>query len=367
MFDSIVGNERIKGYLTRMIAKGEVGNSLLFAGPQGIGKSLFAAAFAKMLLCQDDPKGSHLHKLNAGTHPDIHIYSPEGKIGMHSIAAMRALSEEVYLPPHEAARKVFIIHDADRMLAYSANALLKTFEEPSLDTVIILLSSAPDLLLPTIISRCSAFQFHPLSDEEIIMLLMSSKQLPLEKAKGIAALSQGSVSKAYRLCQGKQDPMRSAVLQMLAAGKFSNYSRLMAKAKEFAEFVEVSTKRVEESSKQELLKGFCDKLSAFQRESVEKELEGIAAMQSMHEVEVLSDALLSWYRDLHLLSVGGDEKYLFNVDFLEDLRKAKSKGEELVSLEDLQEAIKTTKLALSRSIGLTLCFENLFLRLNLLP
>lgn len=370
MFDSIIGNERIKGFLTRMLAKKEVGNSLLFAGPQGIGKTLFALEFAKLLLSQDNPTELHLHKLNAGSHPDIHIYSPEGKIGMHSIAAMRALSEEVYLPPHEAKRKVFIIRDADRMLTYSANALLKTFEEPSLDTVIILLSSSPDLLLPTILSRCSTFQFHPLNDEEMVELLTTRHQQSPEKAKQITALSQGSVSKALRLCEGAQDPLRNVVMQMLAAGKFSGYSQLLAKAKEIGELVEASTKRIEDFSKQELLKGYCDKLSPMQRESVDKELEGIASMQSMHEVDSVFDGILTWHRDLHLLAAGGDEKYLFNADFLEELRKQVEKTKcsalELLSLDDLQESIKTTKLGLARSIGLPLCLENLFLRLNML-
>ncbi|MBA3604047.1 MAG: AAA family ATPase [Parachlamydiaceae bacterium] len=369
MFDYIVGNERIKGFLSRMVAKGEVGNSLLFAGPQGIGKTLFALAFAKMLLSQDNPTEKHLHKLETGSHPDIHIYSPEGKSGMHSIGAMRSLSEEVYLPPHEATRKVFIIRDADRMLTYSANALLKTFEEPSLDTVIILLSSSPDLLLPTILSRCSTFQFHPLSDEEMVALLTTRHKQSPEKAKQITALSQGSVSKALRLCEGTQDPLRNVVMQMLAEGKFSSYSQLIAKAKEIGELVEASTKRVEESSKQELLKGYCDKLSATQRENVDKELEGIASIQSMHEVDAVFNSLLTWHRDLHLLETGADERYLFNPDFLEELRKqvARAKGTELFPLDDLQEAIKITKLGLARSIGLTLCLENLFLRLNMLP
>ncbi len=366
MFDSIVGNEHIKNFLTRIVTRGEVPNSILFAGPQGIGKSLFAEAFAKLLLSQESPEGSHLHKLNAGTHPDVHVYSPEGKIGMHSISAMRALSEEVYLPPHEAKRKVFIIRNADRMLTYSANALLKTFEEPSPDTVIILLSSAPDLLLPTILSRCSTFQFHPLSDTEMIALLTKRHHLSIEKATQVAALSQGSVKKALRLCEGEQESLRHVILQMLAAGKFSHYTHLTAKIKEIVELVDASTKRVEESSKQELLKGFCDKLSTTQRESVEKELEGIAALQSMHEVEVLFESLLTWYRDLHLLSVGGDEKYVFNRDFLIELRNevARNKGNEFLSLEELQETIKTSKLALARSINLSLCLENLFLRLN---
>ncbi len=75
---------------------------------------------------------------------------------------MRQLSEEIYLPPYEANWKVFIIHDADRMLSYSANALLKTFEEPPPRTLIILLSRSQASLLPTIVSRCYTLHFQNL-------------------------------------------------------------------------------------------------------------------------------------------------------------------------------------------------------------
>lgn len=366
MFSNIVGNEHIKGYLARLIEKKRIGHSLLFAGPEGIGKSLFAEAFAKLLLSQNDPTGSHLFKLNAGTHPDLHIYKPEGKIGMHSISAMRALSEEVYLPPYEAERKVFIIHDADRMLSYSANALLKTFEEPSKETVILLLSSAPELLLPTILSRCSAFHFHALNEEEMMQLLTTKKNLSLEQAKKITGLSQGSVSKAFRLCQQSEDPMREKVLSMLSIGKFDGYNSLTSKAKELAEVIDSSIKMVESISKEELLKGYCDKLTAAQRESVEKEIEGAAAIHLIKEADALFDLLITWHRDLHLLNVGGDHRHLFHPDYLQEMQKVLARKGALLPLEELFEAIKISKLSLARSTAMPLCLENLFLRLNML-
>ena len=136
-FSQIIGNEEIKKRLTRMLSKRAIGHALLFSGPDGIGKSLFAWAFAAQLMAEYDPEIDHARKIQSGQHPDIHIYRPEGKIGLHSIQSLRQLSQEVHLPPYEASWKVFIIHDADRMLSYSANTLLKTFEEPPPRTVII--------------------------------------------------------------------------------------------------------------------------------------------------------------------------------------------------------------------------------------
>src|ERR1700722_5271577 len=144
----ITGNEPIKKYLCRMVEADTIPQSLLFAGPEDADKELFAIAFAKMLVRTEN-----------AIHPDIRIYKPEGKIGQHSIQAMREFSEQVYLAPFEAKRKVFIIHDAHRMLSYSANVLLKTFEEPSPDSVIILISHVPDQILPTVLSRCQIIRF----------------------------------------------------------------------------------------------------------------------------------------------------------------------------------------------------------------
>ncbi len=127
-FSQLVGNDFVKSCLQRMLDKKAVGHALLFAGIDGIGKSLFAQAVAASLMLEEDPDGKHRSKIEKGIHPDIHLYRPEGKLGLHSMQALRQMCEEVYLPPYEANCKVFIIHEADRMLSYSANALLKTLK-----------------------------------------------------------------------------------------------------------------------------------------------------------------------------------------------------------------------------------------------
>ena len=351
MFSHIIGNERIKEYLTRMIQKNAIGNSLLFAGPDGIGKSLFAEAFAKKILT------------GSGNH-DLHVYRPEGKIGMHSIQSMRQLKDEVYLPPYEAKRKVFIIHDVDRMLPYSANALLKTFEEPSLDTIIILLTDSPELLLPTIISRCRVTYFQRLSEEEIVAVLLT-KGIPSEEAVRAASLADGSVGNALRLLENGEHPAREIILKTLAEAKFTGYTQLADKAKEIAGIADNAVKLTEEAAKADLLKGFTEKLNAFQTSSIEKEVEGIASMQLAREAHSVFDVILAWYRDIHLLMVGGNSEYLFHRDQLIELQQAASK-KQVIPIEDVQEAVKAAKLSLQRSTPFHMCLESLFLKLNFL-
>lgn len=364
MYTHIVGNDHIKEYLKRMVEKRAIGNSLLFAGPGGIGKGLFAQEFAKHLICLDDPHGIHRRKIEAGNHPDIRVYRPEGKIAMHSIDSMRQLSGEVYLSPYEAKWKVFIIHDAERMLAYSANALLKTFEEPSRDSVIILLSSAPERLLPTILSRCRIIHFHMLTEEQIAAIIQQ-KGKNLEEAKRIAGLSRGSAGNAFRLMEGNGFHSREIILGLLAKGKLPDYAQLTKMAGEISEKIEDSIKPIEEAARTGLAKGLPDDMTAVQKQSLEKEIDGIVSLRLSAEAHELFDIILSWYRDLHVMQFKGAEKLLIHRDYKNEMEQALQRGEAL-PIEEVQKHIAEAKLALERSTSLNMCLERLFLQLNLL-
>ena len=364
MFNHIIGNQKAKDFLTRTVNRGMIANSLLFAGPAGIGKSLFAKAFAKLILSQDDPTGIHQKKIESGNHPDIRIYRPEGKIGMHSIASMRQFCEEVYLTPFEAKWKIFIIHEADRMLPYSANALLKTFEEPAQDAIIILLSSHSSSLLPTVISRCRTIYFHPLSEQEIASFVTKQLNKSPEEAALVAYMAQGSIGQAVRLANEMVNPVRALLLDLLSKGKIKNYKEIVGIATEIAERVEVEKKEIEVELRKTLL-GSCENLSATQKQNLEKEVDGAITLHAMHEAYALFEIILSWYRDLHLLSLNGNPSYLMHRDYLEACQLSAEKRD-FLSIEDVQKAISETRLSLERSTSLQICLENLFLKLNLI-
>jgi DNA polymerase-3 subunit delta' len=181
IFSHLIGNPIAKDILERLLEKGTLPSVLLFHGIEGIGKGLFAKAVAEKLM-------GRIKK----DHPDIHIYYPEGKSSQHPISAMRQLIDEVGMPPFEAPCKVFIVHDAEKMLPSSSNALLKTLEEPPTDTYIFLISSDPDKLLPTIVSRCRKIPFFPVPEEELAAFLNTPE------GKRMAYLAQGSVAKALK-------------------------------------------------------------------------------------------------------------------------------------------------------------------------
>lgn len=361
-FSQIIGNEEIKNQLKRMIDRRKISHSLLFAGPEGIGKSLFAEALAVCLMEEYDPDKDHARKIAAGLHPDIHIYRPEGKLGLHSIQTLRQLSEEVYLPPYEASWKVFIIHDADRMLSYSANALLKTFEEPPPHTLIILLSCSPANLLPTILSRCSTLHFKLLSNQQILEFLKQNYQLEETAYDKIIRQAQGSLGRAIKLAtQG--DAERSALLHLIAQGLFFDYRHLQEGIQTINEQVEVAKKQAEESAKEVLQKISFEHLSAQQKHALEKEMEGLTVLALTQKVHVLFDSILSWYRDLELLLLGGPVDQLCNPDFRTELEQAVQRGE-FKPLDQVHKAIESAYLSLQRSTPLAICLENLFLKLD---
>ena len=188
--EALPGNSKVKKHLCKLLEK--TPHALLFEGPKGVGKEEFAQGFARELLktTKKDP-------------PDLRLLYPEGKAHLHPMHSIRQFIDETALPPFEADRKVFIIYEADRMLPSSSNALLKTLEEPLGPVTIILVSSRPDFLLPTITSRCFRVPFSLLTEEEIIAALIPEKK-PAE-ARKIALLSHGNLDKARSIASKEKD------------------------------------------------------------------------------------------------------------------------------------------------------------------
>jgi len=132
-------------------------HALLLQGPQGIGKADFAKQFAGLLLCNKSVTGQrcgvcHACMLqDAGNHPDFHEVLSDKQIGVDQIReAIKKLSGSAQL----SGAKVLIIYAAHTMTESSANALLKTLEEPTANTYLLLLTHKAERLLPTILSRC---------------------------------------------------------------------------------------------------------------------------------------------------------------------------------------------------------------------
>ena len=157
---------------------------------------------------------------------------------MHSIDSLRQFNEEVYLAPYEADRKIFIIHDADRMLSYSANALLKTFEEPSAQSIIILLSSAPDALSANCAIQCTTIRLQTVSTEEITTFLIDKFNKTPDDARRIAGMARGFLGHAVHLVEQSGNMLRQRVLSLFARERMTLYHELTEAAKEISGIIE---------------------------------------------------------------------------------------------------------------------------------
>jgi DNA polymerase III subunit delta' len=363
-FSQLYGNDLIKKQLMHMVDQQAIGHALLFVGREGIGKSLFAQALIQLILSKEAQGARHLAKLASHAHPDVHHYYPEGKLGMHPIQILRQLSEEVQLPPYESQWKFFVIHEADRMLSYSANALLKTFEEPPPRTLIILLSASESALLPTILSRCRIVRFQPI-EFSIVEEFLASRYPTIEASlrQQMARQAQGSLGRAMRLAEKKGDPYRALILNFLSHGPVGSYRTLQEVTHKLQSQVEEVKKEVEELAKKELYTLPSDQLSAHQQQALEKELEGWVTLAQMQETQGLLEHVLSWYRDLSYLLMGGKPAQLVNGDFYEKLEQAVQRGD-YQPLEQAKQAVDEAYASLQRSTSLSLCLETLFLKLG---
>lgn len=268
----------------------------------------------------------------------------------------------MYLAPYEAARKVFIILDAERMLPYSANALLKTFEEPAPDAIIILVTGSPAALLPTVLSRCQTIYFQALADDEVAAFISQRFGCSADEARKIAELAQGSLSSAVRLMQEGGGLLRNRVLGFLAGGGASTYKQLSEFTAEIAGQLEAKKKDVEEA-RLTMLREAGEGFTAAQRQSVEKEIEGVAALHASQEARAVFDMVLGWYRDLQLIGVNGNRSYMIHRDYAKQCEQAFERGGHM-PIEAVQKAASEAQLSLERSTSLHICLENFFLKLN---
>jgi len=156
--------------LQRSLQRGRLGHAYLFAGAQLEALEGLARTLAKTLNCERPVKKdgvavdccdecSGCRKIQNETHGDMHWVRPESRSRIVSVDQMRELMREIQLKPNQAEFKVAVIVAADRLNVQAANAFLKTLEEPPAKSVLILLSTEPQRILETILSRCLRLNF----------------------------------------------------------------------------------------------------------------------------------------------------------------------------------------------------------------
>jgi DNA polymerase-3 subunit delta' len=266
LLSTLRAQDTAKRTLEHALASGRVHHAYLFTGPDGVGKELAAFGLAQALVCERRggseqgglfggggggagastdagaaaracgecssclralPRDAESSPTGSGrpVHPDVVVlerglYTPQQlgqsggekqDISIHQVRAL-VLARGAFAP-HEGRAKVFIVRRAEELSASAANALLKTLEEPGERTHFVLLTSQPDALLPTILSRTLRLRFAPLPDE-VVRELLEARGIAPDRAREVARLAAGSVETGALLA----DPDESAARERFVRG-----------------------------------------------------------------------------------------------------------------------------------------------------
>ncbi|MBW2056687.1 MAG: DNA polymerase III subunit delta' [Deltaproteobacteria bacterium] len=321
-FKEIIGNQRPIRLLRKAVSRGHLPQAYLFLGPEGIGKKLTALTLAKALNCLEGGEDCcdrclSCKRIEDSNHPDVSVMGPEGQF--IRIETIRKLQRSLSFRPYEGKKRVCILDGADRMKAEGANALLKTLEEPPPDTLLILVATQGDLLLPTIVSRCQQLKFTPLPVDRLAGEIRRRSSIGEGEAKTLAELSQGSLGRALELLDHEVWQKRPKIIQDLIDLPRGDVNRAFTLAESLADFGE--------------------------------------------DFPLVSLVMASWYRDLLVCQIEDDPSRLINRDFYQEARERASRSSRWSLIRRI-DAINRTLKALRANVNRLLAVENLVLQLR---
>ncbi len=239
--------------LQQAFASGRIPHAFLFAGPDGVGKQMLAARFARLLLCEKPAKIEPIADekrrtkddfqwkdacgrcedcvlMASGNHPDFRLihrglakFHPERRIQKSRSAELvidvirHFLLAQIGQRPARGRAKVFVISEAERLNPESQNAMLKTLEEPPGDSYLILIARSADRMLPTIRSRCQAITFRALPTDFVTERLAAAHNVPTADARYLAELSEGRLGVAIKFAAQGLAKQRLRACEILQA------------------------------------------------------------------------------------------------------------------------------------------------------
>ena len=207
-FNELIGNEKIKQNLIKILNNQNISHSYMFIGTKGIGKKLFAKEFAKGILCTSDeikPCGScksclEFKNNNNPDYYEINLKEDENSIKIDDIRQMQKKVQEL---PIVSDRKVYIIDDSELMTTEAQNCLLKTLDEPPNFVTIILIVSNENKILTTIKSRCLKIYFNNLTNEELLKYINDNLNSS-EFSNNMIEACGGSIGKTKQIFENKE-------------------------------------------------------------------------------------------------------------------------------------------------------------------
>lgn len=315
-FRDIKLQDKAVEFLQASIAGNRLSHSLLFSGPEAVGKRSAALALAKALNCETAGPSDccdscpSCARITGRNHPDVMWIEPDGSGNVIKIERIRDMKRRIGLKPFEGRAKVFIIDRAHLLADAAASAMLKTLEEPPANSVIILVSDDAYRMLPTLRSRCQWVLFRASTPEEVTKFLINERGAPEEEARFLSHFSEGRIGRAISAMANGSLAWKNGVLD-----RFSK-------------------------------KGIIFDEDEFFFKAKRSDLLG------------MMDVLTSWYRDMFVIKSGADGSLVINIDRLDKLKAGAGSLEAREIKEMLEETIKT-RYYLERNANAKLALSNL--------
>ncbi len=304
-------NEAILRRFAALSQKGRLAHAYLFVGPSGVGKTQTALAVAKLLICEASGKGwfcdqcASCHKINRGNHPDCHLVGcPPGET--IKIEQIREMIAQLQLKPFEAPQKISIVQDAENLTPDAANSLLKTLEEPTKQSLLILTTGCPEKILETIRSRCHRVYFGGLTPGRLADQLTKDYAIEATQAHVLAFFAEGYDGLAKRLAEDQFLVFKNEVIDQIIFGR----------------------------NKDQYLKGI---------------------LSDQQKTKEALRVLFTWFRDLLLLKTGVDSSGLVHADRLSSLQKQEARYS-FQTIDDILEEIVKTRRLLEENLNIKISF-----------
>jgi DNA polymerase-3 subunit delta' len=198
----VMGHLAVRSRIEEIVAARRFPSAILLSGPRGIGKATLAFALTRRILTLtgDEPAARIDEQVSAGSHPNFFVLRRQPKDGkgfytVIRVDEVREIRERLHHTRGRAGHRVAIVDSIDDCNPSAANALLKTLEEPPPDTLFLLVSHRPGLLLPTIRSRCLGMSLRPLVDADVREVLAA--QRPDASLDHAVALAEGCPRRGF--------------------------------------------------------------------------------------------------------------------------------------------------------------------------
>jgi len=356
IFDGLTGQEHAAGILDNILGSGAPSHAYLFHGTGGTGKVEAARRFAAALVCGAGGCGGcdDCEKALRGVHPDIVMVEPVG--AFITVDQVREVNRSVNLHPGEGQARVYIMSPAEAFNSESANAFLKTLEEPPPFAYFLLIASGIDQVLPTIVSRCQLIRFQPVRPERIEERLREQADLSPVMAQAFARVSRGNLALAEELAS---DPALAGRRQRYieAAARLTRGDTGTTPARLAAELLAEVEGSLEGAGVEQPPEGF---FSATRRQQ-EQDAHRRETAARRAEVALALDMIGTWFRDLMVTASGAIEA-VYNKDYELELE-----GLALPSrTEDYRRAVavvEATRAKLGYNIDLELALQAMFYEL----